>query len=74
MNLQDDGYPPVMLTTDLCRLFRISENTLYRRIKVGQVPAYRRIGIGPSRARYEWNRDDVETWLCNRRSGLRKVG
>ena len=69
MNLKDDGYPPVLLMADLCRVLRLHENTVYRRIAVGQVPAYRRLG-----RRYEWDRDDVQTWLCNRRAHLRKVG
>lgn len=74
MNLKDEGYPPVMLVADMCRLMRRHENTLYRLIATGQVPKYQRTGIGQGRARYEWNRDDVETWLTHRRSTLRKVG
>ena len=64
--LAAEGYPLVMLKAEMCRLLHVHENTLYRRIQVGNVPAFRRIGSGP-RARYEWLRPDVERWLMHRR-------
>lgn len=71
--LKAEGFPLVMLKADMCRLLHCHENTLYRRIKAGQVPAYERIGDGP-KARYEWRRPDVERWWLHRRgSALRRV-
>jgi len=70
--LRDEGYPLVMLKGDMCRLLNCHENTLYRRIETGDVPAFRRIGRGP-RARYEWLRPDVERWLTTRRVGRARV-
>lgn len=55
-----------MRSEHLCKLLGIHENTLLRRIKAGDVPAYRRSGSGP-RARYEWLRPNVERWLLHRR-------
>lgn len=71
--LAAEGYPLVMLASDLCRLLRIHENTLYRRIRSGDVPAFQRTGSG-RRSRYEWKRADVERWWANPRRGLRRVG
>lgn len=70
--LAADGYPFVLLKADLCRLLRIHPNTLYQRIAIGDVPAYRRVGTGP-RARYEWLRPDVERWLTARSVGRARV-
>jgi hypothetical protein len=70
INLAADGYPFTLLKSDMCRLLNCHENTLYKRIQAGQVPAYVR-GSGP-RARYEWRRPDVEAWLSNRRALLRR--
>lgn len=63
--LANAGYPLVMKVPDLCRLLGCHENTLYARIKAGNVPPWER-GTG-RRARYEWYRPHVETWLANRR-------
>lgn len=63
--LKAEGYPLVMKAADLCRLLACHENTLYRRIEAGDVPAYRRTGRGP-RAHYEWLRPNVERWLLHR--------
>jgi hypothetical protein len=65
--LKAEGYPLVMRKEHLCRLLDIHENTLYHRIKSGDVPAYRRVGHGP-KARYEWLRPHVETWLLHRKA------
>jgi len=63
--LAADGWPFVLLQADMCRLLRVHRSELYRRIRAGEVPAYRRIGSGP-RARYEWLRPNVERWLTMR--------
>lgn len=62
VDLKAEGYPFVMLAADLRELLRISENTLYARIKTGvDVPAWDRSG-----RRYVWKRPDVERWLAMR--------
>ncbi len=62
----------VMLVEDMCRLLRIHENTLYKRIRNGYVPAFQRFGAGKG-VRYEWRRQDVERWLLNTRSAQRPM-
>lgn len=66
--LAAEGYPFVMLKADMCRLLHCHENTLYRRIQIGNLPAWQpRSG---RRARYEWLRPNVEKWLLySRRPG-----
>jgi hypothetical protein len=75
--LAAEGYPLTMLSADLCKLLNVHENTLLRRIKDGRdVPPWTRAGTGP-KARYEWNRVEVETWWLQRRqttAKLRRVG
>ena len=73
VDLAAEGYPPLLLAADLCRVLRIHENTLYRRIKAGSVPSWRTSGTG-RRVRYEWLRADVERWLTHQRAGLRRAG
>ena len=68
-----EGSPLVLRVADLCQILRVCETTLYKRIRLGQVPAFRRIGTG-ARARYEWLRPDVEVWLKHAAYTLRKVG
>lgn len=64
-DLAAEGYPLVMLVSDLCRLLRIHENTLYLRIKSGRdVPPWTR--TAGTRGRYEWNRAAVQRWLDQR--------
>jgi len=64
--LAAEGYPPLMLADDMCRLLRVSLNTLYARIKAGEVPGFTRTGTGKG-SRYEWRRSDVEKWWKHRR-------
>jgi DNA-binding XRE family transcriptional regulator len=47
--LAAEGFPMTMLVADMCRLLNCHENTLYARIKAGQVPAYARARVGASR-------------------------
>ena len=69
--LAAEGFPMTMLVADMCRLLNVHENTLYARIKAGQVPAFQRVGTG-KRPRYEWRRSDVECWWANQRRYLRR--
>lgn len=68
--LAAEGYPRTMLQADLCRLLNCHANTLYKRIKAGDVPAYVRVGSGP-KARYEWDRTVVASWYARRAQSRR---
>lgn len=63
--LADLGFPLTMRAADMCRLLSVHRDTLYDRIRAGDVPAFRRSGQGP-KARYEWRRPDVERWWLHR--------
>lgn len=72
--LAAEGYPLTLRTGDLCRILGIHINTLYKRIEMGQVPAYTK-SIHGKRSHYEWYRPDVERWLTTRRLvGMRRTG
>jgi len=67
IDLKAEGFPITMRASHLCAVLGISLPTLYKRIKIGHVPAYRRIA-NVRGALYEWHRPDVETWLTQRTS------
>jgi predicted DNA-binding transcriptional regulator AlpA len=62
----DWSQEPLILDADrMCALFGCSLGTLYRRIKIGAVPAWQpRQGKQP----YTWYRPDVQKWLEQRRA------
>ncbi|MBK9974254.1 MAG: helix-turn-helix domain-containing protein [Planctomycetes bacterium] len=59
------GMQPLVRVPDLCKLLQLSRESLYRAIKIGELPAMR---CGGPKSHFMIRRDDVAAWLSRHRT------